>query len=182
MRYTKTLTGLGICVGAAIGAYAVTAAMSGNNLDEPPPADQAPIAGDLIFTGDTADLEPTFNFALSNPAATPNLAPAAPAGDLHCVLVTYNDGEGGPFEACTDRDTIATGLAHLIRGQADGTFLLAGTVPDEVDTILVDNEPVDFDGNLWSAVLPDDAPRTLTVGNSQTDVWVELEPARPATN
>ena len=79
-----------------------------------------------------------------------------------CFTVTQQHQQS---TGCADADTIATGLAWGMYGEPDGGSLLVGVVPDAVDTVEVNGQPVNITGNVWSTRVAS-PPIELRIGDS----------------
>lgn len=178
-RSRAFLVGFGVVAGASVGAFAAASATSesgGARHEANGQADRHETSEDLVFSAELIDdLAGTFAYELSHLDPDGDVSLTSNADGGYCIRLAVDEGDVG---ACGTEEVISTGLAYLLAGRPDGTYVLAGMVPDAVDTVELDGSPVAIDGNIWSTVLADDAPRTLRVGDSTSDTWVELAPAR----
>lgn len=108
------------------------------------------------------------------PGSTPFAYQVSSFDGTDAVTVTSIDETGVCFTVtqehqrstgCADADTIATGLAWGMYGEPDGGSLLVGVVPDAVDTVEVNGQPIEIAGNVWSTRVVG-PPIELRIGDS----------------
>lgn len=113
-----------------------------------------------------------FEYVVSSRAGTERAVITEVDQDGVCYTILL---ESGDTQECVDASTISQGFAWSTYGPVDGPRFLAGVVPDEVDTVLVNGVAADRAGNVWSSDLPDTATIEVTVGDSTTDRWVTAD-------
>jgi len=111
---------------------------------------------------------PPFEFRLTSAGKLPAVEITSSDATQVCVLVTNLSVTD---EHCFDAATVAMGWAYGIAGTAGGPRFAFGVVPDEVDTVLVGEDPAQLVGNVWATDITPAGALTLVVGDSVAQRW-----------
>lgn len=121
-----------------------------------------------LGVGNAGDPAATFSYSVSSFDGTAFVFPTSVDQSGVCFSVAQQHQSSN---ACVDAATIASGQAWALYGEPDGTWLLIGVVPDEVDEVRVDGRLVDLAGNVWSTRI-ESGEVTLEIGSSSTGLRV----------
>lgn len=144
------------------------------------PASLVPATPESHFPPTQGAHAPPFQFRITSVGRLPTVEITSIDEHQVCVRVV-NASE--TLTRCFGADTIAMGWAYGIAGAAGGSRLVFGVVPDEIDTVLLGDEPALLVGNVWAIEVASTQALPLVVGDSVEERWshpVILEAQEPA--
>lgn len=175
MSAIRRMSAAAAVLGAGVGAFSVASALSSSESLTDGPIRVLEVAVDpVVFAPTSGEETLLFDYIVSEPRNLPQVKVVSNSSDMVCLDVTFE--ETSARDICSDRATIRTGLAYAAFGRSDGSFLVVGVVPDDVDTVYVGESKVSFEGNVWVTEVPSGEVVQLRVGNSRTQTWAILSP------
>jgi hypothetical protein len=138
-------------------------------------AESAPLPKPFVLPFLNGHEQPLFSYELSRLTEGGIVKQASSTDDGVQLMISTDEVT---FTPSCDRFTVMTGLCFGVVGQEDGSFLVFGVVPDQVDSVNLDGRDVDIRGDVWTVVVPDGSVRVLLVGDAKNDLWARL-PADP---
>jgi hypothetical protein len=174
MKLRTLLVSIGLTTGATVGAFTMVSGISTVPEQPPEPTVTVEAPEPLILAPTAGNETAVFEYEVTGTERTASVELSSVDATETCLSVSLTDGRA---DVCFDSKTVSSGLSYGAFGEPDGTFVVVGVVPDEVDTVELAGRPVELTDNVWSTRLPTDSPAELRVGNSTTGSFITLAAA-----